>query len=160
MRQQDALVFETEQTEQGVVVTFKGEVDETSDFSALKELKGKVSFVLEHVERFNSEGIRRWVNFIKQLDQVDELVLVKCSVPVVAQLNLIRGFKGRVWVHSFYLPYICLETGEEELHLIRAEDVKDPDNPPLPDCGPGKTLELDDLPERYFSFLRELTKPS
>jgi len=160
MEDAGSLSFIVAETEDGVLVTFKGEVDETADFSSLGILKGKVTFDLQHVERFNSEGIRRWVNFIRQLGEVDELVLVKCSVPVVTQLNLIRGLKGRVWVESFYLPYVCVETGEEEMHLLCAEDIKDPNNPPMPDCGPGKTLELDDLPERYFSFLRDLAKPS
>jgi anti-anti-sigma regulatory factor len=160
MDEPGTLTFTTEETEDGVMVTFNGEVDETADFSPLAGLTGKVTFDLQHVDRFNSEGIRRWVNFIRQLDQVEELVLVKCSVPVVTQLNLIRGLKGRVWVHSFYLPYVCVETGEEEMHLLCVEDIEDPANPPMPPSEPGKTLELDDLPERYFSFLRDLARPS
>jgi hypothetical protein len=155
-----ALKFNVKKTDDGTLVTFDGEVDETSDFSELTGLDGKVTFDLEKIERFNSEGIRRWVNFIRGLDKVKELVLDKCSVPVVAQLNLIRGLKGKVWVHSFYIPYVCVESGEEELHLLYAEDIKDPSNPPMPKSAEGKTLELDDLPERYFSFLRDFVKPS
>jgi hypothetical protein len=160
MEEPTGLTFDKVTTEDGVLVKFNGEVDETADFSTLGDLSGKVAFDLEKIERFNSEGIRRWVTFIRGLDQVSELVLEKCSVPVVAQLNLIRGLKGRVWVKSFYIPYVCVETGEEEVHLLYADDVKDPSDPPMPDAGPGKTLELDDVPERYFSFLRDFTKPS
>lgn len=159
MEEENSLTFETRDTDEGKLIIFNGEVDETSDFSSLKNLTGKVTFDLEKIERFNSEGIRRWVKFIRGLDEVTELVLVKCSVAVVAQLNLIRGLKGKVWVHSFYIPYICVDTGEEELHLLVAEDIEDPNNPPMPEGEHGE-LELDDLPERYFSFLKDFVKPS
>jgi hypothetical protein len=152
-----SLTYETKKSDDGTVVTFIGEVDETADFSQLTDLSGQVTFQLEQIERFNSEGIRRWVKFIRELE-VSELILEKCSVPVVTQLNLIRGLKGKVWVKSFYIPYVCIESGEEELHLLRAEDIDDPTNPPTPKSENG-TLELDDLPERYFSFLKDFVKP-
>jgi len=159
MEEPTALTYEIKQTADGARVVFSGEVDETSDFSRLAGLSGKVIFDLEKIERFNSEGIRRWVRMIKGL-QVEELVLERCSVPVVAQLNLIRGLKRKVWVSSFYIPYVCVETGEEEMHLLHAEEIDDPQNPPTPQGAPGKTLELDDVPERYFAFLRDFVKPS
>ena len=153
-----SLKFSTEETDSGTLVTFTGEVDETCDFEELAGLSGRVTFDLEGIERFNSEGIRRWVNLLRGLDQVTELILDKCSVPVVAQLNLIRGLKGKIFVDSFYIPYVCLETGEEELHLLYSRDIEDPDDPPPPRSAEGKTLELDDLPERYFSFLKDFVK--
>lgn len=159
MEEPSSLTFETRATDDGTVVVFAGEVDETSDFSELESLTGKITFDLEKVERFNSEGTRRWVNFIRALS-ADEIVLVKCSVPVVAQLNLIRGLKGKVWVHSFYIPFVCIESGEEEMHLLYADDIDDPSNPPMPESEEGRTLELDDLPERYFAFLKDFVKPS
>lgn len=158
MEEAVSLTFETKETEDGHLIVFRGEVDETSDFSSIEDLKGKVTFDLENVERFNSEGTRRWVKYIRELG-ADEIVLVKCSVPVVAQLNLIRGLKGKVWVHSFYIPFVCVETSEEELHLLYADDIEDPSDPPMPEGEDGKTLELDDLPERYFSFLKDFVKP-
>jgi hypothetical protein len=150
--------YETKKAEHGVLVTFGGVVDETSDFSELAELSGKVTFDLEGITGFNSEGIRKWVKFIRGLDRVDEIVLVRCSVPVVAQLNLIRGLRSPVRIESFYIPYICVETGEEEPHLHYAEEIDDPHNPPPPRGAAGKTLRLNDLPERYFSFLRDFGK--
>lgn len=154
------VTFEIKQTEDGFLVTFEGVVDETSDFAELADLSGKVTFDLERIEGFNSEGIRKWVRFIRGLDRVDELVLVKCSVAVVAQLNLIRGLKSPVWIQSFYIPYVCVESGEEERYLHYAEEIDDPNNPPAPRAAPGRTLRLNDLPERYFSFLRDFVKPS
>jgi hypothetical protein len=152
-----SLTYETKTSDDGTQVIFTGEVDETADFSQLTGLSGQVTFNLEEIERFNSEGIRRWVKFIRELE-VSELILEKCSVPVVTQLNLIRGLKGKVWVKSFYIPYVCIESGEEELHLLHADDIDDPTNPPTPE-GENGTLELDDLPERYFSFLKDFVKP-
>jgi hypothetical protein len=153
------LRYEIEKNVGETLVTFEGEVDETSDFSELADLSGRVTFDLKGIERFNSEGIRRWVKFIMGLHMVDELVMVRCSVAVVAQLNLVRGLKGTFRIESFYIPYTCVETGEEELHLHLAEEIDDPDNPPVPESAPGRTLELDDLAERYFSFLRDFVEP-
>jgi hypothetical protein len=152
--------FKTAKTADGVLVTFGGVVDEESDFSSLADLRGRVTFDLERIEGMNSEGIRKWVRFIRELDRVDELVLVRCSVPVVAQLNLIRGIRSPVRVESFYIPYLCAETDEEEHHLHYAEEIDDPKNPPPPRSARGKTLVLNDLPERYFSFLRDFGKAS
>ncbi len=152
-----SLTYEIKKSDDGTRVIFTGEVDETADFSQLTGLSGQVTFDLEEIERFNSEGIRRWVKFIRELE-VSELILEKCSVPVVTQLNLIRGLKGQVWVKSFYIPYVCIASGEEELHLLHADDIDDPTNPPTPE-GENGALELDDLPERYFSFLKDFVKP-
>jgi hypothetical protein len=160
MDEQATLTYEVKETEDGTLVVFRGEVDETSDFTPLTGLEGKVTFDLEKIERLNSEGIRRWVHFIRGLDQVKELVLDRCAVPVVAQLNMIRGLKGKVWVRSFYIPYVCIETGEEEVHLLHSEKIDDPENPPTPEGADGRTLELDDTPERYFAFLRDFSRPT
>jgi hypothetical protein len=152
------LTYTIRPTEDGEVVTFEGEVDESADFSELANLSGKVTFNLEGIERFNSAGIRTWALFVNGLEGLDELILVQCSVPVIAQLNLVRGLKCPVRIESFYVPYVCVETGEEEQYLHFTEEIRDLQNPPMPWCPPGKTLELDDLPERYFSFLKDIDK--
>jgi hypothetical protein len=134
------------------LVVFEGQVDEVTDFTPLKTLKGRCIFDLAAVRRFNSEGVRRWINFMRELEAVTELTFVRCSLAVVNQLNLIRGFQGKAKIRSFYAPYVCVASGETEDRLLNVEDISDPLNPPVFQGEHGE-LELDDIAERYFAFL-------
>jgi len=135
------------------LVIFEGQVDEVADFSSLGALSGNVTFDLAGIRRFNSEGVRRWINFVRSLDAVTTLVLARCSLAVVTQLNMIKGFQGKGKVSSFYAPYVCVTTGETEDRLLVVEDISDPLNPPVFEGDEGD-LELDDIAERYFAFLK------
>jgi hypothetical protein len=134
------------------LVIFNGQVDEVTDFTPLEKISGKVTFDLAGVRRFNSEGVRRWINFIRELDAVTKLSFVRCSLAVVTQLNLIRGFQGKAKIRSFYAPYVCVASGETEDRLLNIEDISDPLNPPVFQGDHGE-MELDDIAERYFAFI-------
>jgi hypothetical protein len=136
------------------LVIFSGEVDESTDFAPLESLTGIVTFDLAGIRRLNSEGIRKWTLFIQSLGSVTKLVLVRCSVPMVNQLNMIRGLHGNAEVRSFYAPYICERTGEEKRLLLTREDVPNPLNPPTFPCEGGE-MQLDEIAERYFAFLMD-----
>jgi hypothetical protein len=148
------MAVELLETDGETVVSLRGSINENCDFQQLKNLAGRVIFDLAGVQRINSDGVRRWIDFLRGLDHVSELVFVRCSVAIVAQLNMIRGFSGQASIESFYAPYICPSTEHEELRLLMLQDVKDPLHPPTFPCS-GGVLELDDLPERYFAFLRD-----
>lgn len=146
------ITWEVKKRGDGTLVIFEGQINERADFSGLHTLAGKVTFDLAAVRRLNSEGVRRWMRFVTRLDAVTELTWVRCSQAVVTQINLIRGFRGRATVVSFYAPYVSSVTGEGEDRLLRVEDVPDPLRPPVfPE--EGGELRLDDLPDRYFAFL-------
>lgn len=142
-------------------VEFFGEVDENADFSELRRrLKGDVVFHLAEVKRINSCGVREWVNFVRDLPEVTNLVFTDCSPAIVTQLNMIYNFRGKADVRSFYAPYVC-ETcdHEEEVLLDVAEQfpegkVDSVPEFPCPQCK-DEMMEFDDLPERYLSFLSE-----
>jgi hypothetical protein len=148
-----ALTWEFKKRGDETLVIFDGRVDGVSDFSSLGTLTGKITFDLAAVRRFNSEGVRRWINFIRTLDEVIELSFVRCSSAVVTQLNMIREFQGRARVRSFYAPYVCVASGETEDRLFNVEDITDPLNPPVFEGQEGE-MELDDIAERYFAFLK------
>lgn len=133
-------------------VRFEGEVDERVDLSTLRP-SGKVVFDLAGVTRLNSEGVRRWVNFMRGLGEVTELSFVRCSVSLLTQLNMISGILGKGTIRSFYAPYYCRQTGQEEERLLTVEQIEDPLAPPIFPCEGGE-LELDDIPERFFVFLQ------
>ncbi len=136
------------------LVIFSGDLNEEVDLSPLADLRGTVTFDMADVRRINSEGVTRWVNFVQHLEQQTQLAFIRCSVAVITQVNMIRGFYGHGQVKSFYAPYICRNSGEEEERLLSCEDLQDPLNPPVFHEGE-KELELDEFPERYFAFLVE-----
>ncbi len=141
-------------------VEFTGEIDENSDFTELRRhLRGSVVFRLNGIKRINSCGVREWVNFVRDLPNVSELVFSHCSPAIVTQLNMIDNFRGSASVRSFYAPYVCDSCNTEEERLL---DV-DTHFPSGPSADPPqflcercqRPLEFDDLPERYLSFLSE-----
>ena len=141
-------------------VEFNGEIDENADFSELRRhLRGAVVFRLSDVRRINSCGVREWVNFVRDLPNVSELVFSHCSPAIVTQLNMIYNFLGPASVRSFYAPYVCEKCNREEQKLLDVDThfpnggVTEPPEFTCERCQ--EVLQFDDLPERYLSFLTE-----
>lgn len=138
-------------------VALAGELTEMTDFKPLlAELSGDLVLDLAAVRRINSCGLREWLGFIKALrDSGKRFVLERCSVPVVAQLNMISSFVGGADVRSVYAPYYCMRCDAEHQRLIitdqtAAEQLRVPF--PCPQCG--VPMELDDLPDHFLSFMK------
>lgn len=146
------LSWEVVEKDEETLVVFTGNLNEKSRLEELKSLTGKVTFDLAGIYRINSVGVTHWINFINDLEHVSELFLVRCSIPVVGQLNMVRDFKGKSRVISFYAPYVCPDTGDEEEILLTREDLGDSFTPPKIKSDEGEMV-LDDLPKRYFTFL-------
>jgi hypothetical protein len=144
----------------GMVVEFTGDVDENANFSELKRrLSGHVTFSLHGVRRINSCGVREWVNFVRELPGVSQLEFEACSTAVVSQLNMIFNFKGSGRIKSFFAPYVCESCGREEEKLLEVArhfpDRKSRQVPPFACEKCGASMEFDDVPERYLSFLAD-----
>lgn len=152
----EPLSWNIEQDDDLATVVFSGVLDERCDLDPLHNLTGRVIFDLAAVSRINSVGVTQWVKFIEGLEDVTELTFIHCSVPMVTQLNMIRSFGGNCAVESFYAPYVCTATGEEQDVLLTTRDLVDPLNPPIYPSDAGGELVLGDLPLRYFSFLKHL----
>lgn len=143
----------------GLQIELRGEIDENADFSELGHtLRGDVELTLEAITRINSCGVREWVNFMRGLTQVRTLWFVRCSPPVVLQLNTIFNFRGRARVRSFLAPYVCEACHADEYKLLDV-DEHFPDrraHVPAFRCRRcGGVMVFDELPERYLSFLAE-----
>lgn len=149
-----SLSWDVKKQSDKTLIIFTGDVDETCDFTGLKGLTGEVVFDLASVRRLNSEGVRRWVSFIRGLDGVDTLIFTKCSIPLVNQFNMVRGMHEGAEIRSFYAPYISDASGHEQRMLLTMEDLKDPRHPPTLPTDHGE-MRLDEIPERYFAFLTE-----
>lgn len=139
-------------------VEFVGEIDENADFIELRRrLRGTVAFQLAEVRRINSCGVREWVNFVRDLPHVTDLSFSHCSPAIVTQLNMIYNFRGNARIRSFYAPYVCERCGAEEEKLVDVPTQAGArqEIPSFACSSCGATMEFDDLPERYLSFLAE-----
>lgn len=154
-----SLVWELTQTDHSTTVIFQGIIDEDANFNALHTLKGHVVFDLAGITRINSAGILRWHTFLDTIAANTTLTLTRCSLAVVAQLNLHDYVQGHATIESIYAPYICEATGQTETRLLNIRDIIDPHRPPTFPGDQG-LFELDDLPERYFAFLLRPRPPS
>lgn len=150
--QRKPFVWTIEEGEDAVLVSFGGDLDERCNLTEFPMLEGAVTFDLAGVTRVTSGGVTRWIKLLRGLEGVTALVFVRCSVPVVTQLNMVRGFQGQGVVRSFYAPYVCDETGEEHDVLLTPEQIKDVNTAPPVPSDEGE-LTLNDLPRRYFAFL-------
>jgi hypothetical protein len=153
-----ALSWRIKERQGFTTVEFIGEIDENADFSELRrQLKGSIVFKLGDVRRINSCGVREWVNFMRELPEVDELVFSHCSPAIITQLNMIYNFRGAASVRSFFAPYICENCNREEAKLLDVETYfpnRQIERLPSFACEKcGEAMEFDDLPERYLSFL-------
>lgn len=137
-------------------VALKGDITELADFSGLlPKLSGDLVLDLADVQRINSCGLREWLSFVRALERtVKHFSLERCSVPVVAQLNMISAFQGGGDVRSVYAPYFCVNCNEEHHRLITVDESAPTQLSlpfPCPKCG--ASMEFDDLPDHFLSFL-------
>lgn len=146
------------------VVRLAGYLDEDNNLKGLVEKipAGTAMIDLAGVERINSCGIRDWVNWLAALEANGTTpVLVSCSPPIVAQINLVKNFTGGGAVKSFQIPYHCGECDEEKVMLVETADMSSPSaTPPACLCEScGHAMDIDEMPESYFAFLATVPRP-
>jgi CheY-like chemotaxis protein len=143
-------------------VILRGDITEKTDFETLRAQLGtrNLVFDMSGVRYMNSTGIRKWVDFLEELDADMSYSFVRCSSGFVMQLSLVGRAAGRGQVISFMAPYRCENCDRESEHLIKTADLhmsggQGVPEPPRFDCAIcGEPLELDEMPERFFAFMR------
>jgi anti-anti-sigma regulatory factor len=152
----NALSWKTEKTPRGTLFALSGEVTENTDFAPLvREDCETMILDLAGVARINSCGVREWITFVNSLASAGKkIVMERCSVPVVHQLNMVSNFRGGAEIHSAFAPYFCASCQAEHTRLI---DLHDPaarrsleDEVKCPICA--APMEFDDLPDSYLAF--------
>jgi CheY-like chemotaxis protein len=142
-------------------VVLRGDITEKTDFETLRGQLGtrNLVFDMSGVRYMNSTGIRKWVDFLEELDADVGYSFVRCSAGFVMQLSLVARASGRGRVISFMAPYRCEHCDRESEHLIKTADLpvsaaKPLPDPPRFDCATcGEPLELDEMPDRFFAFM-------
>ena len=158
---EDWSLWELSELPDGVTQVFlQGEFREHTSFERLaKQLSGRVQFDLSGVTYLNSAGVRKWVDFLRAIDdEVEHYTFVRCSVAFVNQASMVPEVLGRGEVVSFRAPYACDDCDFEEERLLQTSALVldgrwPPDMPSFacPRCG--GDLLFDDLPARFFAFL-------
>jgi hypothetical protein len=134
-----------------------GELTENANLAALAATDANATeMILElgGVTRINSPGVREWIAFVNGLNERKiKIVLEKCSVPFVNQLNMISNFRGKGQVVSVYAPYFCSKCAREDRRLIdlsREPRAQIAEPFPCPSCS--TPMEFDDLLDAFLAF--------
>jgi hypothetical protein len=139
-----------------VHVELIGVIDEDSIFDKIKSLKmNKFVFDFNQVNMINSCGIREWIKYLQELDEVG-IKYINCPQIIIEQVNMVHGFirKGIV-VESFFAPYFCPNCDTEKKILLKNTEVAN-SKAPVKQCNTCKSdLEFDAIEKQYFSFLSQ-----
>lgn len=133
-----------------------GELTENANLSALTaEGSKEIMLDLGGVSRINSPGVREWIAFVNDLsDRGTNLVLEKCSVPFVNQLNMISNFRGKGSVSSVFAPYFCPKCSKEDRRLIElSSDPRAQIAAPFPCPSCATPMDFDDLLDAFLAFI-------
>jgi DNA-binding response OmpR family regulator len=138
-------------------VVLRGDFTEATRFDELvPAMVGRVVFDTAQVTYMNSLGVRAWCEFLRKA-RIQGYEFHACSVPFILQASMVRDVIGRGTVTSFFAPFHCIGCDHQEERLLQSAAILASDlEPPVfkcPSCG--GALEFDDLPERYFAFLRD-----
>lgn len=144
-------------TADGARFTLTGAFTEKADFAGLlQQIPENAVLDVSGIQHINSTGVRAWTQFVAKLEQKGaKVVLERCSVMFMAQVNMIARFAGGFPVKSFLARFACGTCDAWEDVLVDAgpgaraalEGTR-----PCSKCG--GTVELDDLVDSYASFMR------
>lgn len=154
-----SLVIKAEVVGQALQLTCEGQIDEASVYPKLPRGTWKrLELDLAKVQLINSTGLQRWIGFLGSVP--GDLTLTRCSLRVIAQLNMFPGFLAgkAATVASFYAPYFC-EACDASLELLleTATDFPDPERIKAPTkvCPRCQGVaEFDGIEKKYFLFLK------
>jgi hypothetical protein len=137
-------------------VDLSGPIDEMAVFGDVK-LSSKMLVNLDDVNFFNSIGTRAWILWLQRFREPTVIMLVRCPVIMVKSFGTVKGIlTDRCVVESFYVPFYSEETGErKDVLAVRGTHFigTNLSIPPVTD-DKGNLLEMDVVPEMYFSFLK------
>lgn len=138
-------------------VVMKGHITEATSFASLLDIVvGRVDFDMSQVRYINSLGVARWCEFLEAAP-LQGYEFHTCSVPFMLQASRVTGMLGSGTISSLFAPYLCAACGHGEERLLHsAALLAAGGSAPVFRCEAcGGELMMDELPERYFSFLKK-----
>lgn len=144
----------------GVIVIVQGKLTEAADLSGLAEaLRGQRRIVFDTggVRYISSAGVKAWCDLIAGLGSA-EYSFRHCSLAFASQAAMVPAVLGHGSVLSLEAPYHCEACQRDDLRLLETSAVLREGGEITPPClrcaACGGQLEFDDVPARYFAFLR------
>ena len=144
----------------GITVSLYGDFTEVTDFASLSqrlEDEDDIDFHMRSVRYISSAGVRAWCDFLAKL-KGKRYSFRHCSIAFVSQAAMVPMSLGDGRVLSLEAPYRCERCDRDDLRLLEEKLLLREDGhvvPPTLKCGIcGDDLEFDDVPDRYFAFLR------
>jgi len=148
-----------------VIVVVQGDITEAVDLGPLAmRLQGerRIVFDMAGVRYVSSAGVKAWADVISTLDG-KEYVFRHCSIAFASQAAMVPMVVGDGRVLSVEAPYHCTSCDRDDLRLLETRALLREGNnitPPTLRCvSCSGELEFDDLPNRYFAFLRAAGDP-
>ena len=148
----------------GVTVALQGDFTEMTRFDGLAARlaeEEKVDFNAAAIRYVSSAGVRAWCQFLVGLGD-KKYTFRQCSIAFTAQAAMVPMVVGDGAVLSLEAPYLCEACDREELRLLETRSLLREGGrvvPPQLSCSLcGGELVFDDVPDRYFAFLRDRDK--
>lgn len=144
----------------GVLVTVQGDFTEAVSFAALAErlaTEKRIAFDMARVRYISSAGVKAWCDLVGKLEG-RQVVFRHCSLAFASQAAMVPMVLGGGSVLSAEAPYHCPTCQRDELRLVETKSLFIDDGnvtPPLLRCAScSGELEFDDVPNRFFAYLR------
>jgi CheY-like chemotaxis protein len=159
-------MFDVVRAIDGTTVVLHGDFTEITSFAALVARLGDgddlIDFDLTSVRYLSSAGVRAWCLFLAGLGP-RPYQFRHCSVAFASQAAMVPMVLGHGEVVSLEAPYLCERCDREEMRLLETGVIaRDGERllPPRLTCSRcGGELTFDDVPDRYFAFLRDAPEP-
>jgi eukaryotic-like serine/threonine-protein kinase len=151
------LRYRVEQRNGATWVALSGHVNEATNFAPLKKVANRLVFDLGGIDRINSIGVRRWMDFVRDCEVAGfELTFERCSPVLVGQMSMIRRFMGsRSFVKSIVVPYFCPSCKHEDDTVLElAPGAAVAPQIACPKCK--AAMQLDEVPETYVEVLQHV----
>jgi anti-anti-sigma regulatory factor/anti-sigma regulatory factor (Ser/Thr protein kinase) len=149
------LMFKSRKHQEGVtLIELKGRIDGTSDLRPLFSESGTVHIDLRGITEMDAAGTEKWLNEASRSRSDIELILERCSMPVVQQFNKSPRLYRSCTVASIIAPYYCPHCKHQMLEMVQLNDLPFEKLPPHRQCSKcHRELEFDEFPGEYFAFL-------
>ena len=134
-------------------VRLSGDLTEKVDVSELIIDAGAVTFIADGIRHINSQGVKRLLDFVKELAARARIRASRCSPSFVHQLNMVPELARCLTVVSVIAPMECTECVAEADTLVTLPargEMPALAARPCEICG--AAMELAELEERYFAF--------
>jgi hypothetical protein len=148
-----------------VIVVVQGDITEAVDLGPLAvrlRNEQRIVFDMAGVRYVSSAGVKAWADVISTLEG-KEYAFRHCSIAFASQAAMVPMVVGSGRVLSLEAPYHCTSCDRDDLRLLETRALlREGHNitPPVLRCvSCSGELEFDDLPNRYFAFLRAAGDP-